>query len=95
MDLPAQDPGRLPVRREIHELIPRLAVEHATRHVHVLGITKHPTSAWVTQRTGNLLMDLEEHSHRFRFLIRDRDTTFTTSFDAVFTEAQGSGVIAV
>jgi putative transposase len=62
-----------------------IELEH--RRVHLVGITAHPTGAWVTQVARNLLMDLDEHAHRFRFLIRDRDGTFTSAFDTVFAAA--------
>jgi putative transposase len=62
-------------------------VEVRRRAVFLVGITARPTGAWVASQARNLVMDLEEQGHRFRYLIRDREAKFTATFDAVFGAA--------
>lgn len=68
------------------------AIEHSTRRVHLLGITRYPTAAWVTQIARDFTADLDAAGRRFTHLIRDRDAKFTDTFDAVFS---ATGITAV
>jgi putative transposase len=67
-------------------------IEHDTRHVHLLGVTRFPTAAWATQLARELTADLADAGNKFTHLIRDRDSKFTAAFDAVFT-ACGTEVV--
>ncbi|WP_433435487.1 integrase core domain-containing protein [Nonomuraea sp. CA-141351] len=69
-------------------------IAHATRAVHVMGVTTKPTGPWVAQQARNLLMDLGERVEHIRFLIRDRDAKYTSVFDEVFTSL-GARVIKI
>jgi len=51
------------------------AVHVGSRRVHILGVTKNPDSAWVTQQARNLAVG--ERLQTIRFLIRDRDAKFS------------------
>jgi hypothetical protein len=67
-------------------------IELASRRVRIAGITAHPDGAWATQQARNLVMRLDDEHAPVRFLIRDRDSKFTRSFDEVF-RSEGIRVI--
>jgi putative transposase len=67
-------------------------IELQTRRVFIAGCTEQPSAAWVTQQARNLAWQLDEEGRRPTLLIRDRDTKFTPSFDAVF-RAKGVRVV--
>ena len=57
------------------------AIELGSRRVHLLGVTRNPDSAWVSQQARNLAMG--ERLRDLRFVIRDRDSKFSGPFDEV------------
>ena len=65
-------------------------IEVDSRRIHIEGVSRNPDAAWVTQQARNLLM--ADHLEGVRFLIRDRDSKFTASFEEVF-RSEGARVI--
>ncbi|MCW2932833.1 MAG: integrase [Actinomycetia bacterium] len=61
--------------------------EHGTRRMHIGGVTVNPTGEWTVQQARNLALSFGERFEDVKFLIRDRGSNFTPSFDAVFQAA--------
>ncbi|MFF4875471.1 hypothetical protein [Micromonospora sp. NPDC000668] len=62
-------------------------IEHASRRIHILRATPHPTTAGVAQAAKNLVMDPEGNGSRARFMVRDRVGKFPDMFDAILADA--------
>ena len=65
-------------------------IEVGTRRLHITAATRNPDGSFVTQQARNVFM--REELESVRFLIRDRDSKFTRSFDEVFS-SEGARVI--
>jgi putative transposase len=77
--------------KRLHVLV---FIEHDSRRMHLGGVTANPTSGWTVQQARNLALILDERFADIRFLIRDRGSNFTRSFDAVFERPLAPGSCA-
>ena len=75
--------------KRLHVLV---FIEHGSRRMHLGGVTAHPTGGRAVQQARNLALALGERFEDIRFLIRDRGSSFTASFDAVF-QAEGTRIV--
>jgi transposase InsO family protein len=65
-------------------------IAHTSRRVWFAGCTTNPTGEWVTQQARNLGLEFSESG--VRFLVRDRDSKYSGSFDEVF-RSQGIRIV--
>jgi transposase len=67
---------------------------HRARHPPDASRRRHrePTGEWTVQQARNLSLSLGERFQEFKFLVRDRGSNFTRSFDAVF-QANGTRIL--
>jgi putative transposase len=67
-------------------------IEHGARRMHLGGVTANPTGEWTVQQARNLALSPGERFQDIKFVIRDRGSNFTLSFDAVF-QANGTRIL--
>ena len=70
-----------------HQAYMLLFLHVGTRKVFISPATYHPDAAWVQQQGRNALMWLEDHGAEATYLIHDRDTKFTKTFDQLMQTA--------
>jgi putative transposase len=75
--------------KRLHVLV---FIEHGSRRMHLGGVTANPTAEWTVQQARNLALSLGERLEGVKFVIRDRGSNFTRSFDAVF-QANGTRIL--
>jgi transposase InsO family protein len=63
-----------------------------SRRIEYFALTSKPNTGWMLQQARNLLMQLDDHKRRARFLINDRDAKFPRALDALL-ESDGIKVI--
>src|ERR1035441_1276239 len=76
---------------DVAQRIAEFRVKHPAGSLQPLN-TEHPVQAWAVKQARNLLMDLEDAGTRVKFVLHDRDASFTATFDAVL-RAGGARVI--
>jgi hypothetical protein len=59
-------------------------IELGTRRVHFAGCTTNPDEMWVNQQARQIVWQCGERETPIRFLLRDRDSKFTSTFDSIF-----------
>ena len=60
--------------------------------IFITGVTTNPNGPWVTQQARNVTMDLADAVVDTKFVIHDRDTKYTSSFDEVYV-ATGAEIV--
>lgn len=65
------------------------AIDLKSRRVHICGITRHPSDAFMAQVARNMTDCVDGFLKGHRVLIRDRDSLFTAKFTSVL---EGAGV---
>jgi hypothetical protein len=63
-------------------------LEHATRRLHLAGVTAHPTRDWVTQQARNLATDLDAPAGLDAVSVTRPRWQVLPAFDAVFHAEQ-------